>query len=79
MSPKVFLDEKKYEVERAKLAATKDRAVRHGDVASGVEISRTSLDYLRRGTYSPSPETMAKLARFFGTDLDALFTIRETA
>ncbi len=78
MSPKVFLDPDKYERERARLGDTRGRAIKHGEVATGADISRSSLDYLRRGQYSPSPETMAKLARFFGTSLDGLFTIRET-
>lgn len=78
MTPKVFLDEGKYETERTRLGESRGRRVQHGEVAAGAGISRSSLDYLRKGKYSPSPETMATLAQFFGTSLDGLFTIRET-
>ena len=77
MTPKVFLDTDKYEKERARLGETRGRTPSDAEVAREIGISRTALHYLRRGVSSPSAETMATLARFFGTSLDGLFTIRD--
>ncbi len=78
MTPKVYLDAVKYETARERVGDSRGRGLTHTEIAAGVGISRASLDYLRRGKFSPSPETMARLAQFLGTSLDGLFTIRES-
>lgn len=74
----VILDPEKYAEARARLEEKLNRRITHEEVARGVGISRAQLDYLRRGTSSPSAESMASLARFFGLGLDDLFKIANT-
>lgn len=79
MSSKIFLDSEKYELERNRRGDIQGRPLTHGEIAREVGISRTSLDYLRRGQYSPSPATMGNLAEFFGVEdnLNRLFVVRK--
>jgi len=55
---------------RAKLDISQDT------LANGIQVSRQTIHAIERGKFVPSILTALKLARFFNTTVEELFTIQ---
>jgi putative transcriptional regulator len=56
-------------VERAKLNITQE------ELAKGVNVSRQTINSIESGRYDPSVILALKIARFFKTTVDQIFTL----
>ena len=51
----------------------KQRAIRQGDLAQALGVSRQTVISLEKGKYNPSLALAFKLARYFGLPIEAIF------
>ena len=58
-------------VERAKLNITQE------DLAKGVEVSRQTINSIETSRYVPSAVLALKIAKFFKTTVDEIFTLEK--
>lgn len=56
---------------RQKLALTQQ------GLAEAVDVTRATVVALERGSYNPSLELAFRLAKFFKTDIESLFTVKK--
>lgn len=52
-----------------------DRGVTQEDLAQAVDVSRQTIIALEKGKYTPSIMLALKIARFFKTPVEKIFTI----
>ena len=54
-------------------ALRKERSIRQEDLAQALGVSRQTVISLEKGKYNPSLSLAFRLARYFGTPIEAIF------
>lgn len=52
----------------------KERAITQESLADALEVSRQTISSIENGRYNPSIVLAFKIARFFGTSIEEIFT-----
>lgn len=47
------------------------------DLADAVEVTRATIVALERGSYNPSLDLAFRLAKFFKTDIESIFSVKQ--
>jgi putative transcriptional regulator len=72
-NPKTFTIDSRLHVWRAEKRITQD------ELAKEIGVTRATIIAIEKGDYNPSLELAFKLARFFQTDIQQIFSTKEIA
>ncbi len=54
-----------------------ERDITQEELANAIKVTRATIIAIEKGDYNPSLELAFKLARFFKTDINSLFYVKE--
>lgn len=52
-----------------------ERKITQQDLAQGIGVTRATIIAIEKGSYNPSLELAFRLARFFGQDIQSIFSV----
>lgn len=69
--------EAKLQIENRIQELRQKRELTQQDLAEAVDVTRATIVALERGSYNPSLELAFRLAKFFKTDVESIFSVKE--